>query len=337
MENLYGGGWMTDVATKLREQPIRKVFLSYLIPSTFGLLLLSINLVIDGIFIGHGVGPDGLAAVNIAVPIYSFFYGIALLVGIGGATLYSIYLGQGKFTEAKRIFSLSFATAIVISLLISLFSILFMERLAFFFGANEVIIDLVLDYMFVILVFGIVFVLESMLSVFIRNDGNPILAMTALIIAAVGNVILNYLFIFVFHWGVKGAAYATVLATLIAFVVMLAHFFRKSSTLSFTRFTFKKVSIKKIVTIGFPSFISEISIAIVTFGYNVLLMKFVGELGVAAFSIVNYLHSMAALMFIGIGSALQPLVSFYYGAKLSEKMQQSLRFAVITALIFGVG
>lgn len=327
---------MGDTATLLREQPIRKVFFKYLIPSTLGLLLLSINIVIDGIFIGHGVGPDGLAAVNIAVPIYSFFYGIALLVGIGGATLYSIYLGQGKFTEAKRIFSLSFATAIVISLLISLFSILFMERLAFFFGANEVIIDLVLDYMFVILVFGIVFVLESMLSVFIRNDGNPILAMTALIIAAVGNVILNYLFIFVFHWGVKGAAYATVLATLIAFVVMLAHFFRKSSTLSFTRFTFKKVSIKKIVTIGFPSFISEISIAIVTFGYNVLFMKFAGEMGVAAFSIVNYLHTMAALMFIGVGSALQPLVSFYYGAKLLDKMRQSLRFAVITSLVFGI-
>lgn len=326
-----------DTATMLREQPIRKVFFKYLIPSTLGLLLLSINIVIDGIFIGHGVGPDGLAAVNIAVPIYSFFYGIALWVGVGGATLYSIYIGKGKVSKAKQIFTLSFTTAIVSTLFVSFISLLFMEQLAYFFGANDVIIDLVLDYMFILLLFGLVFVLESMLSVFIRNDGNPILAMTALIIAAIGNVILNYLFIFVFHWGVRGAALATVLATFIAFIVMLAHFFRKSSTLSFQSFTFDKLAIRDIVTIGFPSFISEISIAIVTFGYNVLLMKFVGELGVAAFSIVNYLHSMAALMFIGIGSALQPLVSFYYGAKLSEKMQQSLRFAVITALIFGVG
>jgi len=327
---------MTDTATQLREQPIRRIFFKYLIPSTLGLILLSINIVIDGIFIGHGVGPDGLAAVNIAVPIYSFFYGIALWVGIGGATFYSMYIGQGDVDKAKRIFSLSFAVAISATILVSVISLLFMKPMAYFFGANDVIIDFVLDYMFVILVFGIVFVLESMLSVFIRNDGNPLLAMTALIIAAVGNIILNYLFIFVFGWGVKGAAYATVLATFIAFLVMLAHFFLKRSTLSFVRIKWEGMSLRHIVTVGFPSFVSEVSIALVTFGYNISFMKIAGEMGVAAFSIVNYLHAMAALMFIGIGSALQPLVSFYYGAKLYDRMRESLRFAVVTAVVFGL-
>src|SRR5690625_1235793 len=131
---------MTDTATRLREQPIRKVFFRYLIPSTLGLLLLSINIVIDGIFIGHGVGPDGLAAVNIAVPIYSFFYGISLWVGIGGATLYSIHLGKNEIDHAKQIFSLSFATAIAASLVISIVSLLFMEQLAYLFGSNDIII-----------------------------------------------------------------------------------------------------------------------------------------------------------------------------------------------------
>lgn len=327
---------MTSTAVQLREQPIRKVFLKYLIPSTLGLLLMSINIVIDGIFIGHGVGPNGLAAVNIAVPIFSFFFGIALWVGIGGAAMYSIYMGQEKIAEARRIFTLSFFTAVTATVIIAVLSLIFIEPLAYFFGANDVIIDLVLDYMFVILVFGIVFVLESMLSVFIRNDGNPLLAMTSLIIAAVGNVGLNYLFIFVFGWGVKGAAYATVLATFIAFLVMLSHFFRKSSSLAFVRFSFQGKSLRKIITIGFPSLISEVAIALMTFGYNIAFMKIAGEMGVAAFSIVNYLHVVAALMFIGIGSALQPLVSFYYGAKLYERMRDSLRLAIITAVVFGV-
>lgn len=327
---------MTSTAKLLREQPIRKVFFKYLIPSTLGLLLMSINIVIDGIFIGHGVGADGLAAVNIAVPIYSFFFGISLWVGIGGATIYSIQIGKGEVAEAKRTFTLSWATAIVATIIVTVISLIYMEPLAFFFGANEVIIDLVLDYMFVILAFGIVFVLESMLSVFIRNDGNPMLAMTGLIVAAVGNIILNYLFIFVFGWGVKGAAYATILATGLAFVIMLAHFFLKRSTLAFVRFNFKTKSLRNMITIGFPSFISEVSIALVTFGYNVSFMKIAGELGVASFAIVNYLHAMAALMFIGIGSALQPLASFYYGAKLYERMRASLRMAVITALTFGL-
>lgn len=335
MENLYGGGWMTDVATKLREQPIRKVFLSYLIPSTFGLLLLSINLVIDGIFIGHGVGPNGLAAVNISVPIYSFFYGIALWIGMGGATLFSIQIGKGNVKEAQRIFTMSFIISVVISLVISAVSLLMIEQLAYFFGANDVIIDLVLDYMFVLVLFGIIFVLESYLSVFIRNDGNPLLAMSGLVASAVFNIILNYYFIFVFGWGVKGAAYAIVIANFLAVVIMSFHFVRKKSILKFVKVKINLDTIRNVLTFGFPSFISEASIAIMTFGYNIAFIRMIGETGVAAFSIVNYLHTMVLLMFIGVGSAIQPLVSFYYGAKLQEKVGQSLRLGVITSIIFG--
>src|SRR5690625_4374358 len=134
---------MADTATMLREQPIRKVFFKYLIPSTLGLLLISINIVIDGIFIGHGVGADGLAAVNIAVPVYSFFYGVALWVGIGGATLYSMNLGQGNVVKAKQIFTFSFVIAIVATVIITIISLIFIEPMAFFFGANEAVIDYV--------------------------------------------------------------------------------------------------------------------------------------------------------------------------------------------------
>lgn len=327
---------MTETAEQLREQPLRKVFVKYLVPSMLGLLLMSVNIVIDGIFIGHGVGANGLAAVNIAVPVFSFFYGIALWLGIGGATTYSIYVGQGKLKEARERFSLSFVTAVIATVLISLVSLWRLEGLAYFFGANDEIIHEVLDYMSVILTFGLVFVLESLLSIFIRNDGNPMLAMVSLIVAAVGNILLNYLFIFVYAWGVKGAAYATVLATVIAFFVMLLHFLWPKRNLAFVPFTWRWQRLQQILSIGFPSLISEVAIALVTLGYNIAFMRLIGELGVAAFSIVNYLHSMAALMFVGIGSALQPLVSFYYGAKLYERMEESLRFAVITALSFGL-
>lgn len=327
---------MTETAEQLREQPLRKVFVKYLVPSMLGLLLMSVNIVIDGIFIGHGVGANGLAAVNIAVPVFSFFYGIALWLGIGGATTYSIYVGQGKLKEARERFSLSFVTAVIATVLISIVSLWRLEGLAYFFGANDEIIHEVLDYMSVILTFGLVFVLESLLSIFIRNDGNPMLAMVSLIVAAVGNILLNYLFIFVYAWGVKGAAYATVLATVIAFFVMLLHFLWPKRNLAFVPFTWRWQRLQQILSIGFPSLISEVAIALVTLGYNIAFMRLIGELGVASFSIVNYLHSMAALMFVGIGSALQPLVSFYYGAKLYERMEESLRFAVITALSFGL-
>lgn len=331
----FGGGWMADVATKLREEPIRKVFLSYLIPSTFGLLLLSINFVIDGIFIGHGVGPNGLAAVNISIPIYSFFYGIAFWIGIGGATLYSMYVGKNEIKTAQQIFTMSFIIAVSTSVVITVVSVIYIEEIAYFFGANDVIIDLVLDYMYILVLFGIIFVLETYLSIFLRNDGSPLLAMVGLIASAVLNIIFNYIFIFMLGWGVKGAAYAIVLANIIAVLIMSIHFFRKKSVMKFVRVRFTMKPIREILMYGFPSFISESSIAIMTLGYNIAFMWMLGETGVAAFSIVNYLHTMVLLMFIGVGNAIQPLVSFYYGAKLKNHIATSLRLGVITSIIFG--
>lgn len=327
---------MADAATKLREEPIRKVFLSYLIPSTFGLFLLSINFVVDGIFIGHGVGANGLAAVNISVPIYSFFYGIALWIGVGGATLFSMFVGKNEIEKAQQIFTVSFIIAVGSSLLITLVSLLMIEQIAYFFGANDAIIDLVLDYMVVLVLFGVIFVLETYLSVFLRNDGNPLLAMAGLIASAVLNIIFNYIFIFIFGWGVKGAAYAIVLANLIAVLIMVFHFFRKKSVTKFVRARFSFAMMREVLSYGFPSFISEAAIAIMTLGYNIAFMWLIGETGVAAFSIVNYLHTMVLLMFVGVGNSIQPLVSFYYGAKMQDKMAESLRLGVISAIFFGV-
>lgn len=327
---------MADVAVTLREVPIKKLFYSYLIPSILGLMLMSVNIVVDGIFIGHGVGPNGLAGVNIAVPVFSIFISVALWIGIGGATLYSMYLGKNEPDQAQSIFSQSFAITVMITSVIIGVCLWRMRELAFLLGANDVILPYVLDYMRVLLIFGLVFVLESLLSIFVRNDGNPKLAMTALIVAAGFNIIFNYVFIFIFKWGVAGAAYATVLATFLGFVVLLAHFLRRDKTLRFVKFRFQRDVLKRVLTIGFPSFVSEMAIAIVTLGYNIAFMRVTGEMGVASFSIVNYIHTMVLLAFIGVGSALQPIVSFHYGAKLYERMKDSLRLAVYTAVAFGL-
>ncbi|GGE78954.1 MATE family efflux transporter [Priestia taiwanensis] len=327
---------MTEATIKLRETPVKKLFLSYLIPSVLGMLLMSVNIIVDGIFVSHGVGPEGLAGINIAVPVFAMFFSISLWFGVGGGTLYSIALGQNDIRKAQTIFTQAFVFAIAIVATIATISVWNEEKLAYLFGANETILPYVLDYLHVILVFGIVYVLENMLSIFIRNDGNPRLAMMGLVTTSVLNIILNYIFIFILELGVRGAALATVLSAGIGFLVLLTHFLRKSSTLRFVRIRFEWRTLRDILNMGFPSFIVESSAAIITMGYNIVFMRVVGEIGVTAFAVVNYLHAMILMIFFGVGAALQPIASFHYGAKLFERLKASLRLTVQTGLLFGI-
>lgn len=314
----------------------RRLFMKYLIPSLFGMMLMAINILVDGLFVSHGVGGKALAGVNIAVPIYSIILSVSLCIGMGGATLYSIALGQDKPYEAKKAFTHAMILTVVITGLIIIVCLLFEERLAYLFGANDSIINYVSDYLHIILVFGIVFVLENVLSIFIRNDGSPTLAMVGLIVTSVLNIILNYVFIFIFEWGVKGAAYATVIATVIGIFVLLAHFFKKSKQLIFVRTKVDFQLVGKIISIGFPSFIVEALTAVMMIAFNVTFNHHIGETGIVAYAVINYMHAVFLMLFIGIGAALQPLASYHFGAGLYDRMKLFIRLALMTACALGI-
>ncbi|WP_369801996.1 MATE family efflux transporter [Oceanobacillus sp. Castelsardo] len=312
-----------------------KLFMKYLIPSLFGMMLMAINILIDGLFVSHGIGEKGLAGVNIAVPIYSVILSVSLWIGMGGATLYSIALGQSNQHRAKEIFTHSIILAVATTGLIIVFCLLFEEPLAYLFGANDSIISYVDGYLHIILLFGLVFVLENILSIFIRNDGNPTLAMAGLIVTSVVNIILNYLFIFIFHWGVKGAAYATVIGTFLGILVLLTHYSKRKKQLGFVHTKLDFSILGNIFSIGFPSFIVEGSTAMMMVTFNITFSHYVGETGVVAYAVVNYMHTVFLMLFIGIGAALQPITSYHYGAKLYQRLKQFIRIALITG--FGLG
>ena len=319
----------------LRNTPTKKLFLTYLIPSLLGMLLMAVNILVDGIFVSNGIGPEALAGINIAVPIFSILLSISLWIGMGGATLFSISLGESNIKEARSIFSQSFFLAVIIVGVLVILSLWKQKEIAYLFGASDEIFPYVKDYLHIILVFGVVYVIENILSIFIRNDGNPKLAMLGLATTSVLNIVFNYLFIFVMELGVEGAAYATVISTAIGLVVLLLHFTRKNSMLKFTKFKFELKTVIEILKIGLPSFIVEGSVAMTIIAYNVTFMHFVGAVGVTSYAVVNYLHAVFIMLFIGIGAALQPIVSFHYGAKLYDRLQQFLRLGVITGILFG--
>lgn len=327
---------MATKALMMETTAPRKLFHSYLFPAMLGMVLMAINILIDGLFVSHGVGEIGLAAINIAVPIFSIIISISLWIGIGGATLYSISLGKKDVKRAKQIFTHAIVLTLLVTTIVLGTFLLFQRQFAYLFGANDHVLPYVEGYLHIILLFGIVYVLENILSIFIRNDGNPQLAMFGLITTSVVNIILNYVFILQLDWGVEGAAYATVYSTIVGVIVMLTHFLKKDKNLGL-RFTKIDFSIyKNILAIGLPSFIVEGSTAIMMIGFNITFNHYLGDTGVVAYAVVNYMHTVFLMLFIGVGMAIQPITSYHHGAGLNERNRLFVKIAVQTGFAIGL-
>src|SRR5699024_2973804 len=215
-------------------------------------------------------------------PVFSVLLSFALLVGVGGGTLYSISLGKQDVQKARTIFTLSFFILTIITICLSLICYTLIEPIARFFGANDETIPFVLEYIRVLFIFSLIMVWETALSVFVRNDGNPNLAMISLVITSLFNIVLNYWMIFILKLGVTGAALATVISMLLGLIILSTHFFRKASTLKFVRIKLLWQKVKSIHVIGFPSFLSEVGIGVFVIGYNIAFSYYLGTEGLAA-------------------------------------------------------
>lgn len=319
----------------LESDSVSKVFFRYLIPSLIGMVMMSVNVVIDGIFVGQRLGSTALAGVNVAFPVFTIYIAISLWIGIGGATLYSKALGAREIAKSQSIFTHSLVLIFSSTLVIAGIAFMFRERLAVFLGANEETMAYTMEYMHVLFACGFVVTVHSAFNVFVRNDGNPNLSMVSMLVIAVSNIVLNYIFLFVLDFGVSGSAWGFILAFTLGTLVLVAHFFRTQSTLKFVKPQFSWELLRNTLTIGFPSFIAELGIAVFTAGYNIAMVRWAGTVGVSAFSILNYVHSVMLLMFLGMGAAVQPLISYYRGANNRVRERETIRIAIITAVVTG--
>ncbi|TFJ94393.1 MATE family efflux transporter [Lentibacillus salicampi] len=327
---------MSIAEQRLLTQSVTKSFFQYLLPTLIGMMLMSANIVIDGIFVGNGIGSVALASVNVAVPVWSVIISISLLIGIGGGTLYSIATGGRDTDRAKRVFTIAMVLVTIVMTVIGLAGYIAAEPLALLFGANAETLSYAVDYMQIIFMWAVILGWENALSIFIRNDGSPQLAMAGLVVSALLNIILNYWMIFILDMEVAGAALASVIATAAGLLIYTIHFFKKESGLTFVRPVWKKDDIQMINKLGFPNFLSEAGTGVFVIGYNIALSYYAGTTGLAAFSVINYLHTFMFLAFIGIGTSIQPMISFYYGAKNYESIRNTVRIAEITGIVLGV-
>lgn len=323
-----------------------KEFFKYAVPSALAMFISSLYTVVDGIFVGQGVGDLALAAVNIVLPFTVMLFGLASMFAIGGGALVSKNIGAKNIDRAVSIFRQVFKFLLIASGIISIICIIFTEQIVTMLGATSNLKGLAVEYLRFYAIFCIPNLIGIVLSSFVRNDGRPKLAMISTIVGAITNIVLDYVFIFKFGLGIKGAAIATGLGQIVTVSVLLPHFIMKKGYLTFGNVRINKSDLKEFCLIGFPSFFAQGSYSIMVLIHNIVLVKFIGEMGISAYSIINYITTNIYMVLYGLTLGVQPLISYNFGKKDGEKMLGFFKvtcifstlisgFSVVVCFVFG--
>ncbi len=298
---------------------------------------LSCYILADTFFISKGLGAKGLAALNLAIPIYSFVHGSGLMSGNGGATKYSVFRGQKAYQNSDRVFSNTLYLTAALAAVFVLAGIFLPGAITSLLGADAEVFDMTRIYLKMVLLFSPAFMMNDVLICFVRNDGNPRLAMLAMLAGSMSNILLDYIFIFPLGMGIFGAVLATGFAPIISMGILSIHRTTKQSRFHFTKTALSKSLSAQTVSLGFPSLITEVAGGIVIIVFNILIMGIEGNTGVAAYGVVANLSLVVTSIHTGIAQGMQPITSRAYGLGDKKSMNQVLVYAVWTMLLLSFG
>ena len=311
---------------------VSKIFFRYLVPAILANMVTSIYILADTIIIGKGIGIEAMAALNIVLPLFNIFFGCGLLFGVGGSVLMSIARGRGDNKLGECYFTLSVILNGFTCLILTVVLYIFMEPIVRFLGATDVTLPYVRNYAPYVILGLSAFSFSSLLQTFVRNDGAPKLAMTAVISGGIFNVILDIIFVFPLKMGMAGASIASVLGSICTITILLFHFCSKSNGLKFTLHGFSFVHIGRIVANGFTSFLVEITSGIVMFIFNIEVLKYAGDVGISMYGVICNTAIIVTCMCNGINQAAQPILSTNYGARLTDRIGKLRTLGIRTAL-----
>lgn len=314
-----------------------KLFAKFAVPQMIGLLFNSVYLIVDGVFIGNRLGRDAMAAAAVSVPFIEILIAISMAVASGAGILISSRLGRGEKEEARRTFKLAIGLLAAVSAVIVVLGNLFIHQFAGLLGATPAIHDEAVAYLWYIVTFSPFLLFSFLLGGLARNDGRPKLAMFALAFGSVSNIVLDYVFMYPLDMGIAGAALATALGPIFSVLILLPHFLGKRGSLYFTKGGVQRGEVKQIATLGFPSFIMEFTIGVITFLYNFAIVRNgYGEMGLAAYLIIGYLMLIVLTVFLGLAEGLQPVFSYLGGTGEAQRSRELLAFSVKAFLAVGV-
>lgn len=311
-------------------------FLRYVSLNVLSMAGLSCYILADTYFISAGAGSDGIAALNLALPAYSLLNGLGLMVGMGGATRYSILRGEGRETEANQVFTQAAGLAALLGLVFTTAGIAFSWQIAGVLGASGRVQELASVYLRTLLMFSLLFLVNNLLVCFVRNDGRPNLSMAAMLVGCLSNVVLDYVFIFPLNMGMFGAALATCVAPAIGILISSTHFLRGKNNFRLIRCAPKGRQVRGILSLGVSSLVTEVSSGVVMLIFNQIILSLAGNVGVAAYGIIANLALIVVAIFTGVAQGIQPIVSVSFGQGQMKNVKKIFHYGLAAAVGFGV-
>ena len=331
-------------ATELGTQPIGKLLMQYAIPAIIAMTASSIYNMVDSIFIGQGVGPLAISGLAITFPFMNLGAAFGAMVGVGASTLISVKLGQRDYDTAQTVLGNVITLNLIIGIAFSIITLMFLDPILYFFGASADTIGYARDYMLIILAGNVFSHMYFGLNAVLRASGHPQKAMYATINTVVINTLLDPLFIYVFDWGIRGAAIATIIAQVISLIWQFKILTDKSELLHLRRGIYHLQSkiVKNIIAIGLSPFCMNVASCFIVIFINKGLKEYDGDLAIGAYGIVNRLVFICVMIVMGITQGMQPIAGYNYGAQQFDRVTRVLKLSIygataMTTLTFLVG
>ncbi|MBQ9961173.1 MAG: MATE family efflux transporter [Firmicutes bacterium] len=310
-----------------------KQFSKYVSLNILGMLGVSCYILADTFFIAKGMGTLGLAALNIAIPAFNLVGSFGLMLGIGGATRFTIAKSRGDAEEAEAVFNNTFAAVIVVAILFELAGFFLCSEIVGLLGADESTFDMTYTYLRMLFLFSPFFLMNNIFMAFVRNDGDPNLSMTAQLVGSFANIILDYVFIFPLQMGIFGAVLATCLSPIISLTILLLHKLKGNNNFHLKKIKVQSKRLAAIASLGTPSFVTEISGGLVIMIFNIIILGIEGNTGVAAYGVVANVSIVVTAIFNGIAQGSQPLISHAYGSSNSKAIKKYMKYAIVAVAL----
>lgn len=314
----------------------RKNLRKYIIPALISNLSFFVLTIVDGMFVGNGIGPDALGAVSLAMPFVTIVWALGNLFDIGGAAVAAVCFGRGDTAGANKVFMHVLSANTVCFSALTLIGTLFSGEIAVLLGANDIYVQMVSDYVFWFSVFLLPASLGPCMSIFARNDGNPKFSLAFAMTCTVSNIVGDWLMVYPLQMGISGAAMATGASYLLGTLVVMMHYLGKRGQLRICRFRVDVSLYRKIIVHGIPELISQFATTVTVFSMNNVLIRSLGNAAVNGYSIITYAGSLFSSLMWGLSGGLQPLYGHSYGRKDETSLKYYFRSGLILALAGGL-
>ena len=316
--------------SSLESNSLKRDFTRFVVPTILSLLVFSLYSMVDGIFVAKGVSELAMSAVNLCLPVTNFLFSIAVIFAVGTSTIIANRLGQGDKDSASGLFSQNLVVLTIIGACISVLVLAFLTPFAKLLGGGEGTLEHVKQYLTGLMPFGMFFIISYNLEVLVKTDGYPRLATIAVTTGCLAHCVMDYIFIFLWDWGVRGAAIATGTSQLLTCVMYFAHFLGKKSTFRITKFRFDASIYRRLLPLGIPDGSTELCTGLMLFVFNRVVLALMGNDGIVSYTIIGYVNTLVVMTMVGVSQGAQPLVSYHRGKGNGDKCRTLLRYSLVT-------